>query len=143
MEREISTGDLLKSLYKAGDIEEYFNDHMGVPERPSFSEYVKDLCKSRGEIPEHVIKRSGIDRTYGHQIFNHTRKPSRDKVIQLAIAFGLNVEETQKMLRVADKSELYPRVKRDAMLLYCITHEMGYEETQKALMLYKLQPLGE
>ena len=30
-------------------------------------------------VPERVIRAASIDRTYGHQIFNGTRRPSRDK----------------------------------------------------------------
>lgn len=142
MEKKNSTGDLFQSLYKAGNIDEYINQ-MDMPDLPSFSEYIRDLCKSRGETPQYIIKRSGIERTYGHQIFNGTRRPSRDKVIQLAIGFGLNVEETQKMLKISEKGELYPRIKRDAMLLYCINNQKGYAETQEALKLYDLQSLGE
>lgn len=141
MEKKISTGDLLESLYQTKNIDEYLS-HMGN-DLPSFSDYIRDLCKRRGEMPQHIIKRSGIERTYGHQIFNSTRKPSRDKVIQLAIGFGMDAEETQKMLKIAEKNELYPRIKRDALLLYCIAHEMGFAETQKALERFNLQPLGE
>ncbi len=137
----MSTGDLLESLYKTKNINQYV-DQMNMPELPSFSDYVRELCQNSGKTPQHVIKRSGIERTYGHQIFNGTRKPSRDKVIQLALGFGLNVEKTQKMLKIAEKGELYPRIKRDAMLLYCIAHGMEYAETQNALKHFELQPLG-
>jgi len=143
MESETSTGDLLKTIYRAGTIDEYFMDHIGGRGLPSFSEYIKAICKRREDTVEHIIKRSGIERTYGHQIFNGTRKPSRDKVLQLALGFGMDVEETQRMLKIAEKNELYPRIKRDAMLLYCITHGKGYAETQEALKLYKLPVLGE
>jgi transcriptional regulator with XRE-family HTH domain len=142
MENKISTGDLLKSIYKTGNIDEYLKQ-MDMSDLPSFSDYVRDLCKRRGEMPQHIIKRSGIERTYGHQIFNGTRRPSRDKVIQLAIGFGVDAEETQKMLKIAERNELYPRIKRDALLLYCITHGMGFTETQNALGRFDLQPLGE
>jgi len=141
MEKKMTTGDLLAGLFKTENIDKYF-DKMIEPELPSFSDYIREMCKSRGETPQHVIKRSGIERTYGHQIFNGTRKPSRDKVIQLALGLGLNVEQTQKMLKIAEKGELYPRVKRDALLLYCITHGMGFAETQDALVHLDLQPLG-
>jgi hypothetical protein len=142
MEKKISTGDLLENLYKTGNIDEYLKK-MDMSDIPSFSDYVRELSKSRSETPQHIIKRSGIERTYGHQIFNGTRKPSRDKVIQLAIGFGLNAEETQSMLKIAGKNELYPRIKRDALLLYCITHGMGFNETQNALKDFILKPLGE
>ena len=141
--REVSTGDLLKGLARTADFKEYLNASIDAPGLPSFSEYIQEQCHRKGKTPRSIIKRSGIERTYGYQLFNSTRKPSRDKVLQLAIGFGLNVEETQNMLRIADKSILYPKIKRDAAILFCIVHEMGFAETQKALELYELQPLGE
>jgi transcriptional regulator with XRE-family HTH domain len=142
MEKKMTTGDLLAGLFKTESIDKYFEKMVG-PDLPSFSDYIREMSKSRGETPQHVIKRSGIERTYGHQIFNGTRKPSRDKVIQFAIGFSADVEETQKMLRIAEKNELYPRIKRDALLLYCITHNMKFDETQKMLKRFDLQPLGD
>ena len=142
MEKKMSTGDLLESLFKTDNIDQYIT-HTDLPDLPSFSDYIRELCMSMGETPQHVIKRSGIERTYGHQIFNGTRRPSRDKVIQLATGLGVDVEKTQKMLRIAKKNELYPRVKRDVALLYCITHGMGFSETQEALAHLDLQALGE
>ena len=62
-------------------------------------------------LPAQVIERSQIERTYGHQLFNGTRRPSRDKVLQLALGLGLSVDETQRLLRAAGKSPLYPRLK--------------------------------
>jgi len=142
MEKKISTGDLLKSLFRSGNIDKYLAE-TELPELPPFSDYIRQLCADMGETPQHVIKRSGIERTYGHQIFNGTRNPSRDKVIQLAIGLGMDMDETQKMLRIAKKNELYPRVRRDVVLVYCITHGMGFSETQDALAHFDLQPLGE
>ena len=107
-----------------------------------FPDYIIQMCLDREEPREHVIKRSGINRTYGHQLFNGTRKPSRDKVIQLAIGFGLNIEQTQQLLKSAQESPLTPRVKRDAAILYCIMHHFDFSETQKLLVGFDMAVLG-
>ena len=109
---------------------------------PPFSTYITEICKEQGEIPEHIITRSAIDRTYGHQLFNGTRKPSRDKVIQLAIGLRLDLSETQKLLRVAQKSTLYPKIKRDAAIIHCILHNQDIHETQIVLQALGLTPLS-
>jgi transcriptional regulator with XRE-family HTH domain len=92
------------------------------------------LCLEKNEKIEHVIKRAGIERTYGYQLFNGTRNPSRDKVIQIALGLGLDVDETQKLLQVAKKSPLYVKIKRDAAIIYCIVHKMDFAKTQDMLM---------
>jgi hypothetical protein len=86
-----------------------------------------------GQVPERVIKLASIERTYGHQLFNGTRKPSRDKVIQLAFGFGLDVDETQELLKIAQKSLLYPKIKRDAVILYCLNNHKSIIQTQSVL----------
>ena len=47
-----------------------------------------------------------MPRNYAYQLFNGTRKPSRDKVIQLAFGFGLSVDDTQELLKVARQAPL-------------------------------------
>jgi hypothetical protein len=100
------------------------------------------LCRQTDQVPERVIKQAFIERTYGHQIFNGTRSPSRDKVIQLAFGFRLDVEGTQKLLKAAQKSPLYPRIKRDAAVLFCINRRMDILETQNMLSDLDLSLLG-
>lgn len=109
---------------------------------PIFHEYIKELCYMTKQVPERVIKNASIERTYGHQLFNGTRKPSRDKVIQLAFGFELDVEETQNLLRIAQKSLLYPRIKRDAAILYCISNHIDIVGLQNLLYNLELTLLG-
>ena len=74
---------------------------------------------------------------------NGTRRPSRDKAIQLAFGFGLDVEETQGLLRAADKSVLYPRIKRDAAIIFAISRKMSLTETQIFPMSLGMSIIGE
>ena len=103
---------------------------------------LKSFCEQRKLLPASVIERSQIERTYGHQLFNGTRRPSRDKVIQLAFGLGLSVEETQRLLRAAGKSQLYPRLKRDAVILYGLQKGLPILAVQESLTKYGLTLLG-
>ncbi|NLI52875.1 MAG: helix-turn-helix domain-containing protein [Clostridiales bacterium] len=140
MKKRMTTDELLAKIPMVTNLKDFFGDEM-IPQPPPFHEYLRQLCQSRGEIAEHVIERAGLDRAYGHQLFGGRRKPSRDKVIQLAFGFGLNVEETQQLLKIAREPFLYPRLKRDAVIIYCITQNMGVTETQSLLVDFGLQPL--
>ena len=95
-----------------------------------------------GQVPERVIKMASIERTYGHQLFNGTRKPSRDKVIQLAFGFRLGVDEAQRLLKIAQKSLLYTKIKRDAVILYCLNNQKSIIETQSVLETLGLTLIG-
>lgn len=133
---------LLKKLFNTPDLEIFMECNEQSMQVPPFHTYITEICEEKGEIPEHIIARSAINRTYGHQLFNGTRKPSRDKVIQLAIGFGLDFNETQKLLQVAQKSILYPKIKRDAAIIHCILHKQDIFETQAALQALEITPLS-
>lgn len=128
-----STSLLLRKLFSTPDIETFMECNSNALVVPAFHNYLNTLCKEKGQIPEQVIKRAAIERTYGHQLFNGRRKPSRDKVIQLAIGLELDLSETQELLQVAQKSELYPKIKRDAAIIHCIHYKKDIYETQTLL----------
>jgi transcriptional regulator with XRE-family HTH domain len=138
MREDMTTGELFKKL-STDPLEIFLAGEVALL---PFHEFIAQLCRECGETREHIIKRSGIDRTYGHQLFNGTRKPSRDKVIQLAFGFGMDADQTQKLLRAAQKSTLYPRVRRDAAILYCIIHRLHIADTQRLLLGFHLTALG-
>ena len=140
--KKVRTSTLLRRLFKAPNLEGFIEDNVDIIQAPLFHTYISELCQVMEQVPERVIKQSSIERTYGHQLFNGTRKPSRDKVIQLAFGFGLDVDGTQKLLKMAQKNPLYPRIKRDAAILYCINHHKGILETQNMLHELELTMLG-
>ncbi len=109
---------------------------------PAFSEKITSLCREQGLVPERIIKRANIERSFGHQLFKGTRNPSRDTVLQLAFGFAANVETAQELLRCAGMSLLYPRIKRDAAILYCLHHGMTIVETQSILHEMELPLIG-
>ncbi len=64
-------------------------------------------------------------------------------MLQFALAMHLTMDETQKLLQIADKSLLYPRLKRDAAVIYCITRKLGFMEAQALLLDLGLHLLGD
>lgn len=142
MANKVNTNTLMRRLFKANDLDAYMKGNESQFGAPDFHALLGDLCEERGLLPARVIEQSQIERTYGHQLFNGTRRPSRDKVLQLAIGMGLNVEETQKLLRAAGKSPLYPRLRRDAVILFGIQKSFSIIDVQEALAKYRLTTLG-
>lgn len=138
----VTTNTLLRRIEKGRDFQEILNSDSQAFEEDPVSEYLKKLCEERGLVPEKVIKKAQIDRTYGHQIFNGTRLASRDKLIQLAFGFELSLDETQKLLKIAGKSMLYARIKRDAACIFGISHKLSIMEVQYLLTSLGLPILG-
>ena len=142
MAERVTTGNLLKRIFKTKSLSTYLKENEEHLHPEDFCTCLKELCRKKNLIAERVIEKGEIERTYGHQLFNGTRRPSRDKVLQLAFGLEATVEETQKMLRAAGKSALYPRLKRDAVILYCLKNRIPFLETQDILESYGLTIIG-
>ena len=132
----VSTEELLSLLFKTPSLPVFLEGRASDIILPEFHEYISSLCAEQNEVPEHIIKRAGLEKSFGHQLFSGRRAPSRDTVLQLAFGFSLTVNETQELLRVAGKSPLYPRVKRDSAIIYCLYHNISFVEAQ--IILYDL-----
>ena len=89
-----------------------------------------------------MILRANLEKSYGHQLFNGKRNPSRDTVLQLAFALEADVAQAQEMLKIAQRSSLYPRIKRDAVLIYCLHHRISLIDTEIILEDLCLPLLG-
>lgn len=134
------TTDLFKELISEKDFERFAGDNQDIFLDQPLTEYLLNLLKINKLKKSEVIKRSGLAGVYGYQIFDGRREPSRDKVLQLAIGFRLNLEETKKLLKCAGQGELYPRIKRDALLIYAINNTMSIDDTEA--LLYKMGEAG-
>lgn len=99
----------------------------------AFPEYLMLLLRRKKLKRADVVRDSGLEKAYVYQIFKGEKKPSRDKLIAIAFGLHLSVEETQRMLRLGGCSELYVRVKRDALILFSIHHGKTISETDDDL----------
>ncbi len=139
---KISTSTLLKKLFRTARLNAFMETYDSAFLKTTFKEAIQKLLSERELVCEHVIKNCGIDRTYGHQLFSGLRQPSRDKVIQLAFGFSLDIGETQELLMIAGKSLLYPRIKRDAAIMYCLKNKISFFDAQATLAELTLPLVG-
>ena len=137
-----STSSLLGGIFKASELDAFIGSHQAAFEMPTLPAYLCALCEQKGVERFEAVRRAGIDRSYGFQIFQGTKNPSRDKVIQLAVGLMLDYEEAQALIKIAQKPALYPRFKRDAAIIYCINKHLSYTDTQAVLSGLDLTILG-
>ena len=141
-ENSVKTSALFRLLFKTSNLKEFMEIYADDMHLPSFSEYISGLCQNSGEVPERIIKRANIERSFGHQLFKGTKKPSRDTVLQLAFGFEADVDTAQELLKYAGMCALYPRVKRDTAILYCLNNHFTIVETQNVLHDMNLPLIG-
>lgn len=137
-----STEEIQNILKSKKDYSEFFTQQIGELYFGSAAEYLDMLLTEKKTTKSEVIKRGNLDKNYAYQIFNGTKtNPSRNKVLMIAIGMRLNVEETQKLLKMCSLTELYVRLPRDSVILYCIHNEKNIIETNELLSDYKLELL--
>ena len=126
-----TTGDLLKTLLRADEYSQFqeLKDNGVV----SLAEHLDALLDQKETSKAEVIYRAGLDTVYGYQIFNGTRKPSRDKLLQLAFGFPLTYKETLTLLRIAGVDSLYVRRRRDSMIIFALNKGFSLEQLNELL----------
>ena len=129
---DLSTQELWAKLFEAPTVEDYFNQSKHSQSLAVFSDYITGLCREKGEKPEQILNR----------LFSGSRNPSRDTVIQLAFGFELNADEAQQLLKTARLSALHPRVKRDAVIAFCLHNQKPLITAQQLLYENNLPILG-
>ena len=127
------TEELLKELLDASDPGDFARRHH-ITSR-SLPQYLDDLLVEKGLKRADVVRRAGLNETFGYQIFVGQRNPSRNKVLQIAFAMGCSLRETNRMLQAAGANELYCKDRRDAIIIFAI--ERGYSLSQTDEALYR------
>lgn len=135
------TDDLLNELKSTPDPDTYLDSLESVPLNLGY--HLSSLLDEKGVRRSDVIRRSALNETFGYQIFSGDRKPSRNKALQLAFGFPLNLEETQRLLKHAGVNELYPRNGRDAIIMFCIIHGKSLAETDDELFAHGVATIVE
>ena len=126
-----TTEDLLKTLLRTDEYSQFqaLKDNGVV----SLEEHLDALLDQKETSKAEVIYRAGLDTVYGYQIFNGTRKPSRDKLLQLAFGFPLTYKETLTLLKIAGASSLYVRRRRDSIIIFALNKGFSLEQLNELL----------
>lgn len=88
-----------------------------------------------------LAKQSGISEVYLHQLFSGCRFSSRNRLLCVCFGLGASVEDAQDLLRQARHAPLYTRDRRDAIILYGLSHSMTLFQVNDKLFTEKLDTL--
>ncbi len=99
-----------------------------------FSNYLKELIFEAGISTHELIVKSTLGKSHVYLVLSGERNPGRDVIIILALALGLDLPKTQKLLKLGQKSSLYPKVRRDAAIICCIEQKLSLSDTNDFLI---------
>lgn len=136
-----STEELLKILKHAPNIDAYLSQEQDNFQTLPLHLYLDKMFVEKKISPSQCIRNSNLDRTYCYQIFSGKKIPSRNKVLALCFGLSLNFEESQLLLKSTGYTPLYPRTKRDSIIIFALQRNISILETNELLQDLELELL--
>ena len=133
--KEPLTEELLDELLEAPSPAAFMDAHPAA--NRTLSEYLNELLAQKGLERADIIHAADLNETYGYQIFMGQRKPSRNKVLQIVFAMGLDLREANRALKAAGVNELYCKNRSDAIIIFCLTHGCSLQQVNEELYRFK------
>ena len=128
-----STNDLNEELMQESNIDAYINDNRQFFSERSISELLTELYEKKSISKAALARKAGISEVYLHQVFAGRRNPSRDRLLCICVGLGVTLEESQRLLTQASYAQLYPKIKRDAIISHGIVHHTELNEINDKL----------
>lgn len=129
-----STEDLLEELQNENcKIDEYLKGNGESFVYDKIKDFRETAIEKSGYSKSNIINKSDFSYCYFYDVINGRKIPGRDKIIRLILTMHLSVDECQEALRISGRSALYPRIRRDAIILFAISN--GYSIYQLSELL--------
>ena len=119
-----NTDGLQQELMDSTDLSQFLSRNQEQFVDKSVAELLNHLFEKKNISKAVLAKQAGMIEIYLHQIFAGRRTPSRNRLLCLCYGLEASIEETQELLRLCGMAELYPKLKRDAIIYYGLLHKL-------------------
>ncbi len=125
----IPTEELEDALKNEKDIDIFLDENKDNFISDSFSDYYVSILEKNGISKADAIRETYLKDNYIYQILRGLKSnPSRNIVLQLAFGAHMNLTETNRALKLCGLSVLYPKIKRDAVIISAINNKQTLKE---------------
>lgn len=138
-----TTDKLGAKLKETHDIHQFLKNNQDIFVNIDLSNYLEHLLKQKNLTKAQVIHQSGLPTTYTYKIFSGERATTKARILALAIAMNLSIDETNHLLIHAHHSQLYPRDSWDAVIIYALQNHLNVIKTNILLTDLNKSPLLE
>ena len=128
-----STDELMNELLKANNIGEYLKENSQYMVSDELSTYLNNIIAKKGLVKSELIKKTEFSEVMGYQILSGTRLPSRDSLICICVAMDMTLDETQAILKIAGFAVLYPKAKRDSIIIKGVSEKKTVAQINEEL----------
>lgn len=130
-----TTDDLRQELMDQPSIKAYLSKNRSCFTQLGILDLLESLRERCGLPKAEIARRSGMSEVYLHQVFSGRRNPSRDRLLALCVGVGASLEEANQLLRQAAYAQLYPRLRRDAIISHGLAHRRSLVEINESLFM--------
>jgi hypothetical protein len=131
-----NTDELLNEIKKSKEIKTFLSENDQYISNYTLPLYLDKLITDKNLTKKEVIKNSELNYTYAYQMINGSRKPSKEKLIQLCFGLNATSDEANRILLLADAGGLYSKNRRDCVLIFALDRGLSLAETNE--LLYEL-----
>ena len=136
------TSKIVEELGLCPDFQTFYQENKDYMISGNLAELLAQTLERKGLKKSQVIKNAEIAEVYGYQIFSGVRVPERKKLLCLALGMGLNIEETQTLLKCAGYPQLYVKLPFDSVVLYGLCKALTVVQINELLYEHGLEMLG-
>lgn len=136
------TSKIVEELGLCPDFKTFYDENKDYMIKENLATLLDTLIKKHGLKKSQIIRDAEMSEVYAYQIFSGIRFPERKKLLCLAIAMKLSLEEVQTLLKCAGYPTLYVKLPFDSVVLYGICKKLSVIEINELLYDYELDTLG-
>lgn len=138
---EKNTDTLQQELMSTNNLDRFLTENDASFRDVPLQEAIQRIFDEKGMSKAQLAKQSGISEVYLHQLFSGRRFPSRSRLLCLCFGLGATVDEAQSLLQQARHAPLYSRDRRDAIIIFALSHHMTLFEVNDKLFAENLDTL--
>ena len=138
---EKNTDTLQQELMSTNNLDRFLTENDASFRDVPLQEAIQRIFDEKGMSKAQLAKQSGISEVYLHQLFSGRRFPSRSRLLCLCFGLGATVDEAQSLLQQARDAPLYSRDRRDAIIIFALSHHMTLFEVNDKLFTENLDTL--
>ncbi|MEG0854294.1 MAG: helix-turn-helix transcriptional regulator [Angelakisella sp.] len=132
-QKKLTTTQLMDHLRRSQTVSDALAADIGTAGVQQLHHCLKELTESYGVSVSQIIFETNLSKSFVYQLFSGERNAGRDIILRMAFAMGLSVKDTQRLLSASNNGSLYPRVRRDAAIIFCLNKKLTLTETCELL----------
>ena len=136
-----NTEELEHEISEAADVQAYLVENREELTDMTLAEFLQQLMEEKKLTKAEVVRRTGLNPSYGYHVLAGLKHPERGKVLLFALALGLTPRETQHLLYYAGHEALYARNSFDSAIWYALEHHLSVIDANLLLEELGEQPL--